>query len=164
METEKITLGKLEVTFNLLKLIDCSEYVPVADVAEEMDCKKTDLMQFILKHSFIKTSARSGYKSFRGNLLCIDSVKEKIVAPPEDVEIGDMAITYSGDEGSVVAIVPAKKWKTILKYDQSGWIYDKKSLIEAGVDFSCDFLVAIKNNNGENNVYTYGFEGAVVEK
>lgn len=81
--------------------------------------------------------------------------------PAEQVKPGMTGEDYAGHTGKVIKIVPFHQWKTLQKYDDSGWMYDK-SFKELGID-SSDYLVAIKDEHGENVVYVYGYDGFACE-
>jgi hypothetical protein len=78
---------------------------------------------------------------------------------PEDVIPGMVGKNYYDEDVEVIAIVPFKNWKQLVKYDDSGWL-GGKDMYEL-VDES-DYLIAVRDSDGENSVYIYGPDGVAV--
>lgn len=90
--------------------------------------------------------------------------------PPEEVEPGDIAQDYNGEEGHVVRIVKVKDWEQIVDEDSTGWV-DEDSIKEFELDPEEDYLIVVffadngiddEDGPGETIVYTYGPDGACV--
>lgn len=74
--------------------------------------------------------------------------------------VGKKAKNYNGDKGTVVAAATVKDYKSLAKYDNSGWM-DPSEIKNMGLQPN-DILVAFKDNRGDVEVYTLGDDGVEV--
>jgi hypothetical protein len=79
---------------------------------------------------------------------------------PQDVKPGMIGKNYYDEDVEVIAIVPFKDWKKVVKYDDSGWLggRDMYELIDES-----DYLIAVHDSDNENSVYVYGPDGVEVK-
>jgi hypothetical protein len=99
----------------------------------------------------------------------IEEVKETKIVPFNQVKVGDPVVDYGDENPGVVkdkGIYP-NDWERLKKYDETGAV---QSMIDEDAVETGELLVAVKLYKPEGFekinylVYTYGFDGAYVEK
>ena len=79
------------------------------------------------------------------------------------VKPGMIGKDYNDENVKILAIVPARNWKQLKKYDHSGWMSSQIDMEnDYEIDFMTDYLVAISYENGDKEVCVYGGEGILV--
>lgn len=82
---------------------------------------------------------------------------------PDKVKPGMKGENYYGMKGTVIKIVKAKDYEQLKKYDESGWMTQSEfDNIDLDINDPELYFVAVKDDDRDNVVYVYGYDGFVV--
>jgi len=70
---------------------------------------------------------------------------------------GKKGVNYNKEKGTILKAAYAKDYKSLVKYDRSGWM-NSAAFDEFDIN-PTDILVAFKDETGDVNVYTFGDGG-----